>query len=48
MGKIKSVALNYFSIRSNIDTAFEKNFAPIWYKKLQKRVKLFKSTFLCC
>ena len=34
IGKIKVVASNYVSIRANINTAGEKNFAPIWYEKL--------------
>ena len=48
MGKIKFLASNYFSIRGNINTACEKNFAPIWSQKLQKKIKLFESKFLCC
>ena len=40
MGMIKFVASNYFSIRANINTACEKNFSPIWYQKLQKKIKL--------
>ena len=45
MGKIKFVASNYFSIRTNINTACEKNFAPIWYQKLQKRLSCLRARF---
>ena len=50
MGKIQFVfvALIYFAIRASINTACEKNFAPIWYQKLQIKIKLFGSTLLCC
>ena len=45
MAEIKFVPLNYFSIRANISTACEKNFATIWYQKLQKKIG---DTILCC
>ena len=37
MGKIEFVASNYFSIRANINTACEKDTAPVWHQKLQKK-----------
>ena len=45
MGKIKFAASNYFSIRANINMACEKNFAPIWYQKLQKRLSFLRAHF---
>ena len=45
MGKIKFVASNYFSIRANMNTAYENNFAPIWHQQLQKRLSHLRARF---
>ena len=37
MGKLNFVASDYFPIRANINTACEKNSAPVWHLKLQKK-----------
>ena len=45
MAKIKFVPSNCISIRANINTACEKNFAPTWYQKLQKRLSYLRARF---
>ena len=45
MGKIKFLASNYFAIRTYINTAFEKNFAPIVHQKLQKGYAICENVF---
>ena len=45
MGKTKFVASSHFSIRANINMACEKNFAPIWHQKLQKRLSYLRAIF---